>query len=266
VSFHLRYDLAVKRLVPATVAVLVTLLLSPVLRAQIRGLPPTASSVAPGTLNFGLPPTAPGIGTPGLPPTATSVGPNGLSTNFAFVAPGFAQPDFGIHRHHRRRFSQFGNFVAVPVPVLVAPYAPLAYAPEAADDEAADESGSAGPTVFEHDGPRAYTRNHYPQPQEDEFEDGYPPRPVDTRPQGTSDRRAATSPDEKPEIAQPASLLVFKDGHKLEVQNYAIVGDTLYDFTPGRARKIALADLDMKATSEANDDRGVDFRIPLKGD
>ena len=57
-------------------------------------------------------------------------------------------------------------------------------------------------------------------------------------------------------------MLVFRDGQQLEVQNYAIVGDFLYDFTPGHARKVPLSQLDLAATVNANDDRGVDFTLP----
>ena len=79
------------------------------------------------------------------------------------------------------------------------------------------------------------------------------------------DRDSAPEADvqaEEPVSAQPSTVLVFKDGHQSDVLNYAIVGDTLFDFADGRTRKILLADLDLKATQKANDDRGVDFRIP----
>jgi hypothetical protein len=64
--------------------------------------------------------------------------------------------------------------------------------------------------------------------------------------------------------AQPSTVLVFKDGHRSEVLNYAIVGNTLFDFdlAAGRTHKIVLADLDLPATRKANDERGVDFQIP----
>jgi hypothetical protein len=55
---------------------------------------------------------------------------------------------------------------------------------------------------------------------------------------------------------------VFKDGHQIEVANYAIVGSMLYDLTGGRRQKIALADLDLAATEKQNEDRGIDFRVP----
>ncbi len=61
---------------------------------------------------------------------------------------------------------------------------------------------------------------------------------------------------------QPRTVLVFKDGHEVEVANYAIVGSTLYDLSDNRARKVALAELDLSATVKHNDDRGVDFRVP----
>jgi hypothetical protein len=48
----------------------------------------------------------------------------------------------------------------------------------------------------------------------------------------------------------------------MEVGNYAIVGQTLYDLTPGRPRRIALADLDVSATQKENDDRGITFELP----
>jgi hypothetical protein len=48
----------------------------------------------------------------------------------------------------------------------------------------------------------------------------------------------------------------------LEVQNYAIVGNMLYDLTPGHHGKIAIADLDVAATAKQNDDRGIDFHVP----
>jgi hypothetical protein len=57
-------------------------------------------------------------------------------------------------------------------------------------------------------------------------------------------------------------VLVFKDGHQVEVSNYAIVGNTLYDLTGGRRQRIALADLDLTATAKQNEDRGIDFRVP----
>jgi hypothetical protein len=60
----------------------------------------------------------------------------------------------------------------------------------------------------------------------------------------------------------PPTVLVFRDQHRQEIQNYAIVGQTLWNFTSGRTQKVPLANLDLAATEKANDDRGVTFRVP----
>jgi len=64
----------------------------------------------------------------------------------------------------------------------------------------------------------------------------------------------------------PATLLVFRDQHKLEVQNYAIVGQTLWNFATDHTQKIPLSDIDLPATTKANDERGVDFKLPGAGE
>jgi hypothetical protein len=79
------------------------------------------------------------------------------------------------------------------------------------------------------------------------------------------EQQARNAPQPAPSQApqRPAStVLVFRDGHRTEVQNYGIVGQTLWIFTEQRARKIPLSDLDMDATQEANAERGVEFLAP----
>ena len=58
------------------------------------------------------------------------------------------------------------------------------------------------------------------------------------------------------------TLLVFRDKHTQEVQNYAVVGSTLWIFNEQRATKLPLSWLDIEATTNANDDRGVNFQVP----
>ena len=58
------------------------------------------------------------------------------------------------------------------------------------------------------------------------------------------------------------TILVFRDGHRSEVRNYAIVGKTLWAFTEQRARKIPVSDLDVEATRKVNAEHGVEFRFP----
>lgn len=64
----------------------------------------------------------------------------------------------------------------------------------------------------------------------------------------------------------PDTVLIFRDQHKQEVKNYAIVGQTLWNFTPQRTQKIPLSDLDVPATTKANDDRGLTFRVSAAGE
>jgi len=60
----------------------------------------------------------------------------------------------------------------------------------------------------------------------------------------------------------PATVLIFRDQHQREIQNYAIVDGLLWNFTPQRIEKIPLAILDIPATIKANEDRGVEFSLP----
>jgi len=92
------------------------------------------------------------------------------------------------------------------------------------------------------------------QEDEDGDQDAYAPR--------SSERRASSASEAQPQPALPATVLVYRDQHKEEVSNYAIVGQTLWNFSSQRTKKIPLADLDMAATEKANDDRGVAFNVP----
>jgi len=85
-------------------------------------------------------------------------------------------------------------------------------------------------------------------------QDAYAPR--------SSERRPAYDNASQPQDLAPATVLVFRDQHREEVSNYAIVGQTLWSFSGQRRKKIPLADLDIVATQKANDDRGVAFHAP----
>jgi hypothetical protein len=58
--------------------------------------------------------------------------------------------------------------------------------------------------------------------------------------------------------------LVFRDKHIQEVQNYAIVGETLWVFNEQRATRIPIAELDIPATTKLNEERGIEFRAPAR--
>ena len=73
---------------------------------------------------------------------------------------------------------------------------------------------------------------------------------------------ANPAPDPPPAQIRAETVLVFRDRHSEEIGNYAIAGETLWVFTDQRARKIPIAELDVPATSKANENRGIDFRLP----
>lgn len=61
----------------------------------------------------------------------------------------------------------------------------------------------------------------------------------------------------------PMTTLVYRDGHKSEVRNYAIVGSNLIDLTKSQVmKKIPLSSLDLAATRQENEENGVDFHLP----
>ena len=177
---------------------------------------------------------APPVGQLVNPPTGvTPLGPRGGAPNSrgVFLAPNM--PRNGEHRHHHPHDADLAPGLVYPVP-----YAVDAGATKDNEDpnENEDDEHLGGPTIFDRRGSGA---NSYVPPAR----------------QGDD---AAETPQPPP---QP-TVLVFKDGRKLEVGNYAILGQAIFDLTPGHARKIALADLDLEATRQQNDDRGVTFQLP----
>jgi hypothetical protein len=188
---------------------------------------------------------APPVGQLVSPPTGVpALSPRGIAPNSrgVFLAPNM--PRNGEHRHHHPHDADLAPGLVYPVP-----YAVDAGATQDNDNEDPNENEDdeylGGPTIFDRRGSGA---NSYVPPVKD----------LSPPPARRGDDAAAETPQPPP---QP-TVLVFKDGRKLEVGNYAILGQTIFDLTPGHARKIALADLDLEATRQQNDDRGVTFQLP----
>jgi hypothetical protein len=57
-------------------------------------------------------------------------------------------------------------------------------------------------------------------------------------------------------------VFVLKAGEKIEVRRYTILGGFLRFTVDGKQRTIPLADLDLKASTAANQARGINLRIP----
>jgi hypothetical protein len=241
---RLGYDVSVRHSIPASVALFALLVVWGIFvsssAAQINGAP--ASVTSPG---FG------GHAINGPRASVTSLGPNGYAPGVTFSGPGFPHDGRrgngqGEHHHH---------FVPYVPPLYYA--VPLPYAVDigATDDgdgadrnpqdQDQDSDYQGGPTVFDRRG---------------SGRDSYVPPVRDIQPSHSSERT-----DEAPTPSDPLepTTLVFKDGHKLEVGNYAIIGQTLFDMTPGHAHKVPLASLDLEATRRQNDERGVTFQLPI---
>lgn len=242
-SQKLGYDGLVKRSDRATVVAFALLLgavlLVPPAEAQINGVPPSVTS-----LGFG---GHPGRIT-GVAPSVTSLGPRGFTPGHG-ANPGLfgVNPNNltinGRHGPHHRCCASWGWGYAVPY---------YGYYDSGYDtpEEQPEDQYNGGPTIFDRRGPGT-------------------PAPMSYADRGESESRQTAIAPEQPtptETAataeQPSTVLVFRDGHQLEVENYAIVGNTLYDLTEGRRHKIALADLDLTATAKLNDARGIDFQLP----
>lgn len=225
-----------------------TILLAAFSHAQIHGAPASVTSFGFGGNNNPA---------PGVPASVTSLGPNGFGNSFDCCFPfGFSNHphhfgDQPFRDHHARDHERFPVGLSTPwyIPYAV-PYPVYAEA-ETAEDDSVDVD-----STYRRGVPPVYDRGPW-------YHDAPAPRhsPRDPAPKAT----APEVPDEPPEpvvAPQPTTVLIFKDGRKSEVQNYAIVGGTLFDLTDGRSHKIPLADLDLPATQKANDDHGVDFRVP----
>jgi hypothetical protein len=202
--------------------------------AQINGVPPSVTSFGFGG-RFNP--------TPGIAASVTSLGPNGFGHSRPafgtccfnpFFSGNVNPPVFGFGRH-RDGFRRHSFFPAGFVTPVYVPY------PEYVAVEPDDDYSYSRGRIYDEDSADRVRGS-----------------------QRSGDREPAPAPATAESVQdQPPTVLVFKDGHKAEVGNYAIVGDTLFELSGGRTRKILLADLDLSATEKANDDLGIDFRVPV---
>ncbi len=233
-------------------------ILASILFAGLIGVPTIFVSSSAAQIN-GTPSsvTSPGFGgraVNGTPPSVTSLGPRGFSPQFrgpvvipqrTFRNGNERRRNGNEHRRHHDSENFAPLIYAVPVPYAVDSGAVDNGAVD--DSDAEDDSNyQGGPTIFDRRGSGAGS---------------YIPGVRDVPP-AHQEQMTAQDDSHDTEPAQEPTLLVFQDGRKLEVTNYAIVGATLFDLTPGHTRRVALADLNLEATRKGNDDRGVIFQLP----
>jgi hypothetical protein len=221
----------------AAFAVAISLFFLPAAGAQINGAPSSVTSIG-----FGGHPNS----IHGVAPSVTSLGPRGYTPGYSPTPQnnGLFGVNSGQTINGRRHRPPYGQYYYYPGGYYVG--SPYGYYSDQAADYPPDDQYNGGPTIFDRRG--SGTGQAVP-----------PAAPANDPPQNASDD-AAPTPAPSPD--QPSTVLIFKDGHQLEVANYAIVGNTLYDLSEGHRRKIALADLDLTATAKQNDDRGIDFQLP----
>lgn len=212
----------------------------------------------------------------GVPASVTSPAPLPAGVNPPLLH-GFRPPNvrlqgplrrFGDPHHHRPVF--------VPVPIFYSYYIDGGY-PSAADpyvpDAAADQAPAAQAPADRGDDE---LRSAYLQGARDalaqERDSRYGEHYMDSRERSRRDEAVPEKPARKAETdggmtakqledKSPATVFIFKDGHQMETRNYAIMGETLFDFSGNGLKKIQLSDLDATATTKANDDRGVSVKL-----
>jgi hypothetical protein len=238
-TFPLEYHETMRRLIPASLAVFgmfsLPLLLASNSPAQIGGASATAA--------HGFTGSTASVSSPGH---SNSFGTNS-SVHASPRTPSTHGPRINHGNAPRRSVNgtaYYPYLYAVPVPYAIDPNASIY------DNDEDETDYQGGPTIFDRrgSGPYSYVPPSTPSPTEAQNQQSEDPPP----PAVSNDPGPATDP----------TILVFKDGHQIEVANYAIVSQTLYDLTPGHPRKIALADLDLRATEKQNDDHGVTFQLP----
>lgn len=258
-----------------TVAIVGVLSLSAA--AQTRGIPASVTSITPTRSVSGIPAGVTSLGHMGPTRYGTVTG-SGYQHNRNFggynsmcSTPGalipsamgctstyFTNSMYGLsanagHTNLRPRGRRNGGngayypvYVPYTVPVVVEPEEPQP-SMEAVTGDAAEEDNAEEPpayTVFERRPTSAVNLNAAPIDENRVY------HPHMTQAEDTETSKL------------PPIVIVYKDGHQRDVQNYAIVGQYLYDISGFSSQKIALADLDLKATSKANEERGSEFYLP----
>lgn len=200
--------------------------------AQVHGVPPSVTSI-----QLHVPPFLPNI-----MPSVTSLGPYSAYNRSPIPTPyGVPRSIYGHGIYGRAYRNRIGNGYGATYAV---PYYVPAY----------DTSEGYDPGPYLYSGPPAEQTLHIvidtpPARHETaDYDDMAPPPAPNPTPQHDAGPVDPT-------------VLVFRDGHKQEVSNYAIMGQTVYVFD-ARTQKIAVSDLDVAATKKANDERGVEFQIP----
>lgn len=233
--------------------------------AQVHGVPASVTSITPSNRTPGVGASVTSLGPWGYRPSHVPSGGWGNAQRFSHLpyqppmsvscfgagtvcVPTSAPSMNGNRRHHGRQF--FGGYpyaVYTPYyPVYATEYGTGTYAEEAY--EPAPEPEPPAPTIFERrPTSRPYARDEARYDQE----------------------QAPAAQSEQPPLnsnigvgAQETTTLVYRDGHKFDIHNYAIVGGAIFNFDGTGPFKTQLSELDVPATVKFNEEQGVIFKLP----
>ena len=224
--------------------------------AQMKGVPASVTSVG----KFSAEPH-------GVPASVTSLGPRGFHDPTAASFPSLTP--FPTHldcrgatcfpttyppiRTRGPRYPvyypiYYPTYPAYPQPSVII----INTAQPAAEADAEYDDEPPAPTVFER---RRRTRPYAREERRYE-EQGAPPAEPVREPEPRRDQQiSAITPED-------STVFVLLDGRQLELHNFAIVGDFVWNFDGEGPRKILLAQLDLDQTLKLNADRGTDLRLP----
>lgn len=73
----------------------------------------------------------------------------------------------------------------------------------------------------------------------------------------------AQAATEESQPSEPPTVIVLRDGRRLETTNYAVMDSTLWNFSARPVQKIPLSAIDINASEKANAERGVDFSVAV---
>jgi hypothetical protein len=233
-----------------------------------RGVPATAMSPEPDGRQHGVPASA--VSPVPLPPGVHAQ--RIFNNNFRNHGP---QRRFVTHRDHGATFIPVPVFYPIygygdPSYPVADPYVPATQDPAAdAPSRAENNAEEPAPASSDHELQEAYLQGardalaHERDTARNAADREPEPRThvrshKDDAPVPVVDR----APEPVKETNSPKTVFIFKDGHQIETRNFAIVGQTLYDFSDSGLRKVQLTDLDKDASTKANDDRGIQVKLP----
>jgi hypothetical protein len=212
-------------------AVVVTFIATPV-SAQLSALPPP-SATSIGGHHLPLP-----------PPSVSSIKPYGYGGNF-----GHPHGNGGGYGRHAGGYGYVSPYYYVPFDAYGYDYVGGGYAGGGPDLYSGPPVDPRDPTlhIVVEQPPAGSYREAPDDPQRSAA-------PVQSTPHDDASAGRDVNPGEP-------TVLVYRDGHKQEVSNYAIMGQTIYVFDK-RTQKIAMSDVDVAATVKANEAQGIEFSIP----